>query len=64
MDFDDLPLKKDSPISEVEKEDLSTISVEQLEERVSRLESEIERTKQEIKAKQASRSAAEAFFKS
>lgn len=64
MDFDDLPIKKDSPVTDVETEDLSTMSIEQLEERVSRLEAEITRTKDEIKAKQASKNAAEAFFKS
>jgi len=64
MDYDDLPTKKHTPVSDVEKEDLSTISAEELEERVERLHAEIERTQKEIKAKQSSRSAAEAFFKS
>ena len=64
MDFDDLPTKKDSPVTDVEKEDLSTISVDELEERIERLTAEIERTKKEIEAKKGSRSAAEAFFKS
>lgn len=64
MDFDDLPAKKDSPLSAVEKEDLSTISAEELQERVLRLQGEIARTEAEIKAKGASKAAAEAFFKS
>lgn len=64
MDFDDLPIKKDTPLTAVEKEDLSTISKEELEERVVRLEAEITRTKAEIGAKFASKAAAEAFFKS
>ena len=64
MDFDDLPTKKTGPLSDVEKEDLSTISADELEERVQRLTKEIERTKTEITAKSASKSAAEAFFKS
>ncbi len=64
MDFDDLPIKKDSPVTAVEKEDLSTISVDELEDRIERLSAEIERTKKEIDAKKGSRSAAEAFFKS
>lgn len=63
MDFDDLPVKKDSPLTAVEKEDLSTISAEELQERVLRLQSEIARTEAEIKAKGASKAAAEAFFK-
>jgi uncharacterized small protein (DUF1192 family) len=64
MDFDDLPTKKPSPLTDVEKEDLSTTSAEHLEERVARLLVEIERTKAEISSKQASRAAADAFFKS
>ncbi|NVJ99741.1 MAG: DUF1192 domain-containing protein [Alphaproteobacteria bacterium] len=64
MDFDDLPIKKDTPLTAVEKEDLSTISAEELQERVSRLQAEITRTEAEIKAKGASKAAAEAFFKS
>jgi len=62
MDIDDLPLKKSGPMTEVEREDLSAESADQLQERVERLEAEITRTKQEIKAKQASRAAADAFF--
>lgn len=64
MDFDDLPTKKTGPLTDLEREDLSTISVEELNERVARLTAEIERTKLEIGAKQDSRNAAEAFFKS
>lgn len=64
MDFDDLPTKKTGPLSDLEKEDLSTISVDELQERIDRLSAEIERTKTEVSAKGASRSAAEAFFKS
>ncbi len=64
MDFDDLPLKKDTPLTAVEKEDLSAISAGELEDRISRLKAEISRTETEIRAKQSSKSAAEAFFKS
>lgn len=64
MDMDDLPRKKTGPLTDLEKEDLSTISADDLSERVARLEAEIERTKQEITSKQASRAAADAFFKS
>ncbi len=64
MDIDDEPRKKTGPLSDVEKEDLSTISADELAERVQRLESEIDRTKAEIQAKTASRAAADAFFKS
>lgn len=64
MDLDDLPQKKTGPLTDLEKEDLSTISVDELEERVQRLTAEIERVKAEIQSKQASRAAADAFFKS
>lgn len=64
MDFDDLPVKKDTPLTAVEKEDLSTTSLDELQERVHRLKAEIERTEVEITAKGSSRAAAEAFFKS
>ncbi|WP_262694017.1 DUF1192 domain-containing protein [Kordiimonas aquimaris] len=64
MDFDDLPTKKTGPLTDLEKEDLSTISVDELQERIERLSAEIERTKTEVSAKSVSRSAAEAFFKS
>ena len=63
MDFDDRPVKKDSPLTAVEREDLSTVSAEELEERVERLLAEVDRTHKEIKAKKASRAAADAFFK-
>lgn len=64
MDMDDLPTKKSDLLSDVEKEDLSAISKDELEERVIRLKAEINRTEAEIDVKGASRSAAEAFFKS
>ena len=64
MDFDDLPIKKDSPLTAAEKEDLSTLSAHELEERITRLQDEITRTKAELDAKGSSKAAAEAFFKS
>ncbi|WP_262690700.1 DUF1192 domain-containing protein [Kordiimonas aestuarii] len=64
MDFDDIPVKKGTPLTAVEREDLSTISAEELEERVERLQAEIDRTQKEVKSKKASREAAAAFFKS
>ncbi|UTW55803.1 DUF1192 domain-containing protein [Kordiimonas sp. SCSIO 12610] len=64
MDEDDLPIKKDSPVASVVKEDLSTWSAFELEARVNILKEEIIRTEAEIKSKDASRAAAEAFFKS
>lgn len=65
MNFDeDLPAKKTGPLTDVEKEDLSTISADELQERIDRLKAEIVRTEQEMSAKKASKAAADAFFKS
>lgn len=64
MDLDDLPTKKTGPLTDLEREDLSTISADELRERIERLKAEIDRTTREIEAKQASRAAADAFFKS
>ncbi len=64
MDIDDLPRKKTGPLYDLELEDLSTISADELEERITRLMQEIERTKDEINQKRASRMAADAFFRS
>ncbi len=64
MDFDDEPRKKTGPLTDLEKEDLSTISADELQERIERLQDEISRTQSEITAKQSSRAAADAFFNS
>jgi uncharacterized small protein (DUF1192 family) len=45
-------------------QDLSTLSVSELEERMELLEREIERLKEARSRKEASRNAASAFFKS
>jgi uncharacterized small protein (DUF1192 family) len=44
-------------------EDLAAISVAELEQRIHDLESEIQRIRAEITAKQASKAAAAAFFR-
>jgi uncharacterized small protein (DUF1192 family) len=46
------------------REDLDLYSVEDLEERIAGLEGEIARVKARLDRKKASRSAADAFFKS
>ena len=61
MDLEDAPKK---PANMVIGENLDAISVAELEQRIQALESEIVRLKAEIAKKQASRSAADAFFKS
>ena len=62
MDSDDLTPRKKLPDIQL-GEDISTLSVHELEERIRRLESEIARSKAEIAARHATRSAAENFFK-
>ena len=61
MDADE-PRKK--PVQPVIGEDISTLSAHELEHRIALLEDEIARLKTAIAARQATRSAAEGFFKS
>ena len=60
--FDDEPVKK-TPEHAI-GQDLSLLSAHELEERISILRAEIDRLEAERQAKGASKSAAEAFFKS
>jgi uncharacterized small protein (DUF1192 family) len=60
MDLDDAPKK---PANMVIGENLDAISVAELEHRIQALDSEIIRLKAEIAKKQASRNAADAFFR-
>jgi uncharacterized small protein (DUF1192 family) len=60
MDLDDAPKK---PTNMVIGENLDAVSVAELEQRIQALESEIIRLKAEIAKKQASRNAADAFFR-
>ena len=60
MDLDDAPKK---PANMVIGENLDAISVAELEQRIQSLESEIIRLRAEITKKQASRNAADAFFR-
>ncbi|HMH65882.1 MAG TPA: DUF1192 domain-containing protein [Rhizomicrobium sp.] len=62
MDPDDLQPRKKLP-DLVLGEDISTLSAHELEKRIARLEEEIARCAQEIKARLATKSAAESFFK-
>lgn len=55
------PLKKPQP--HTIGEDLSRLSVDELEERIERLRAEIERLEEAIAAKRASRSSADSFFR-
>ena len=60
MDPDDLPKK---PPGLVIGENLDAVSLSELEQRVQALESEIARLKAEIVRKRASKTAADAFFR-
>ncbi len=64
MDLDDLPKKKDTPVDALEAEKLDDYSVDELKERIKTLKREIERTEADLKAKDASKAAAEEVFKS
>jgi uncharacterized small protein (DUF1192 family) len=59
---DDEPVKKPSKVHEIGS-DLSLLSVDELRERVEALKAEIERLEASIRAKQATRSAADTFFR-
>jgi uncharacterized small protein (DUF1192 family) len=59
--FDDEPLKKSKP-HEI-GQDLSLLSVAELNERIALLKVEIERLESELQAKGATKSAAEALFR-
>lgn len=61
MDEDELARAKKAAAITV-GEDLSAISVDELAERITLLETEIERIKQDIEAKKGARSAADAVF--
>ena len=62
MDSDDLSPRQKLPSLQL-GEDISTLSAHELEARIARLEEEIARCKLEITARNATRSAAEIFFK-
>lgn len=61
MDIDDRPAKRPDMVI---GENLDAISLAELEQRVQVLESEIQRIRAEILKKMASKSAADAFFRS
>ena len=62
MDLDDLQPRKKLP-DIVLGEDISTLSAHELEKRIARLEEEIARCSAAIRQRQATKSAAEGFFK-
>lgn len=62
--MDDLePRSRSDALAALLKEDLSMMSVEELKARIEALEGEIARINAEIKSKEGSKNAAEAFFR-
>jgi uncharacterized small protein (DUF1192 family) len=63
----DMAMEPDEPRKKVPAivpgEDISTLSVHELEQRIAALESEIVRARDAIRARDATKSAADAFFK-
>ncbi len=62
MDLDDLAPRKKPPEIRL-GEDISTLSAHELEARIALLEKEITRCREAITVRQATKSAAENFFK-
>ncbi len=60
--FDDVP--KEKPLPHRIGEDLSRLSIDELQERITLLEAEIVRLRQAVDGKTASHRAASSFFKS
>jgi len=62
IDLDELAPRKPKPDMAI-GEDLSAKSAHELEARIAALETEIARTKEALKARAATRNAADSFFK-
>jgi uncharacterized small protein (DUF1192 family) len=62
MDLDELQPRKKLP-GIVLGEDISALSAHELESRITRLEEEIARCREAVKARNATKSAAESIFK-
>ena len=64
MDLDELfPAKPVDPLTQLTRQDLDPLSVDELEERIAVLQGEIERVRAKIGAAVSHRSAAEELFK-
>ena len=64
MDLDDLfPDKPGDPLTELARQDLDPLSIEELHERIGALQAEIARVEAHIERVTAHRSAAEELFK-
>ena len=64
MDLDELfPAKPDDPLTQLTRQDLDPLSVDELHARIAMLESEIARVRAKIEASVNFRASAEAIFK-
>ena len=64
MDVEDLfPSKPGDPLTELAKQDLDPMSIEELQERIAALKAEIARVEAHMHRAQTHRSAAEELFK-
>ncbi|WP_380879889.1 DUF1192 domain-containing protein [Sphingomonas sp. DBB INV C78] len=64
MDADDnLPKRQDDPLTLVRLQDLDPLSVDELQARITALESEIDRTRRKIETAVNHRASAEGLFK-
>jgi uncharacterized small protein (DUF1192 family) len=64
MDSDDLqPLRRDDPLANLVRQDLDPLSVDELEERIAALKSEIGRCEGKLAFATRHRSVADALFK-
>ena len=64
MDLDELfPAKPDDPLTQLTRQDLDPLSVDELHARIALLESEIARVRAKIEASVSFRASADAIFK-
>jgi len=63
MDIEDLAPKPAHPLAALAKEDLGTLSLDELEARIDALKAEIARVEQAMVSKKSSLNAADAFFR-
>ncbi|HLU91811.1 MAG TPA: DUF1192 domain-containing protein [Pedomonas sp.] len=65
MDLDELLPRRnaDDPLSALRRQDLDPLSIDELKQRISVLEAEIDRTRSKLEAAATFRSAADALFK-
>ncbi|RDV07794.1 DUF1192 domain-containing protein [Sphingorhabdus pulchriflava] len=64
MDMDEnLPLRGTDPLSQLVRQDLDPLSIDELKERIEQLKSEIARCESKINAASSHRNAADALFR-